>query len=105
MSKAIVLKAEERFDSGNADAFKAEAAREFEDGATVLVVDFSETRFIGSVGLGCLVSLLKRAAQCGAKVALCSLSPQVREIFEMTRLHRLFDIFESKEDAVASVED
>jgi anti-sigma B factor antagonist len=51
------------------------------------------------------VSLLKRAAQCGAKVALCSLSPQVREIFEMTRLHRLFDIFESKEDAVASVED
>jgi len=103
MSKMAVLKAEERFDSGNADAFKMKALEEFEGGSIVLLVDFSETRFVDSVGLGCLVSLLKHAAQRDAKVALCSLSPQVREIFEMTRLHRLFDIFNSKEDAEASL--
>jgi len=103
MSKMAILEAEERFDSGNADAFKMKALEEFDGGATVLLVDFSATRFVDSVGLGCLVSLLKRAAQRDAKVALCSLSPQVREIFEMTRLHRLFDIFDSQEDAGASM--
>ena len=103
MPKVEILDAPERLDASNADTFKERALGLLEAGG-VVVVDFSGTKFIDSVGLGCLVSLLKRAASNdGAKVVLCSLSPQVMQIFEMTRLHRLFEIFDTREDAEAAM--
>ncbi len=103
MPKVEILDAPKRLDASNVDAFKQRALGVLEEGK-VIVVDFSDTTFIDSVGLGCLVSLLKRAAsRDGAKVVLCSLTPQVTQIFEMTRLYRLFDVFDTKEDVEAAV--
>lgn len=103
MPKVEILDAPGRLDASNADVFK-EQALELLGAGGIVVVDFSGTTFIDSVGLGCLVSLLKKAASSdGAKVVLCSLSPQVMQIFEMTRLHRLFEVFDTRKDAEAAM--
>ena len=98
-----VLTVEERLDAGNVQDLKSGLNTLLENGGIGIIVDFSRTRFIDSIGLGALVSVLKSASLHDMKIALCSLSPQVRQIFELTRLYRLLDIFEDAEDAKAAM--
>ena len=101
--RVLVLKADERLDSNNADKFKSEIGEYVRGGGTALILDFTKTEFIDSIGLGALVSVLKLTNNNSAKVALCGLTPQVRQIFELTRLYRLFDIYENSREAEAAI--
>jgi len=97
-----IVRVAERLDSANVEEFKQQAQAGLASAAG-LVVDFSATRFIDSVGLGALVSLLKSCSQRRVPIALAALSPQVRQIFELTRLYRLFDIYDTPEQACSGL--
>lgn len=56
------------------------------------VVDLKEVDYIDSSGLGVLVAIQKRALQNGGKVVIRGLRGTVRELFEMTRLTKVFEI-------------
>jgi anti-sigma B factor antagonist len=66
-----------------------------------IAVDMSEVDFIDSSFLGVLVSAMKTAQQTGHKIALFAMRPNVRAIFDLTRLDKLISIL-SDEDAVKS---
>lgn len=68
-----------------------------------IVFDFSKVDFIDSSGLGLIVSAFRRTQERDGNVALFGLTPQVRAIFELTRLHRIFDIFETESQALESL--
>jgi len=92
----------ERLDAASVEEFRGVCARILdEEGVRGLVLDFSETNFVDSVGLGYLVSLLKTCNQRGIGLALAAFTPQVRQIFDLTRLYRLFEIFETTAQAEA----
>ena len=103
MADFKILEVDERLDSENVDDVKSEAMKVIDAGRGGIILDMSDTKFIDSIGLGALVSILKQAAQKDMKIILCSLSPQVRQIFELTRLYRLFDIFDSVDEALKSI--
>lgn len=69
----------------------------------VLAIDMSKVTFIDSSALGLIVSTFRRNQEAGSKFCLFGMSPQVRAVFELTRLHRIFDIFEAEEQALASL--
>jgi anti-sigma B factor antagonist len=98
-----MLKLAERLDSSNSDVFKKEAVAVLDADFPGLIIDFSGTKFVDSIGLGALVSILKQSALKQKKVVLASLSPQVRQIFELTRLYRLFEIFATVDDAMTAM--
>lgn len=56
------------------------------------VVDLKNVDYIDSSGLGVLVAIQKRALQNGGKVIIKGLRGTVRELFEMTRLTKVFEI-------------
>ncbi len=93
---------EERLDAHNADELKQELGRLFEAGRTNVVVDLKEVRFIDSSGLGALVSGFKNASARQADLKLSGMQSQVRSMFELTRLHRVFDIYTTMDEALAS---
>ncbi|MFA5205158.1 MAG: STAS domain-containing protein [Lentisphaeria bacterium] len=97
-SQIVIATVNERLDSAGAGEFKAEIAT-LARTAKGIVVDLSKTVFIDSAGLGALVSLLKNCTQQDIRLYLAGLTPQVRQIFELTRLYRLFDIFETTDQA------
>jgi anti-sigma B factor antagonist len=104
--KSSVLKVSKRLDASNSAEFKSEAVSIL-DGPAIrfLVIDFSETGFLDSAGLGALVSILKNVSQSKDKrLALASLSPHVRQIFELTKLYRLFEIYNSVDEAVSELD-
>ncbi len=93
---------EERMDAHNSGDLKEQMLQLFDDGKCNLVIDLSEVRFVDSSGLGALVSGFKNASARDGSLKLCSLQPQVRSMFELTRLHRVFEIFASVDEALES---
>ncbi len=93
---------EERLDAHNADFLKKELGRLFEAGKTGVVVDLKEVRFVDSSGLGALVSGFKNASARQASLKLTGLQSQVKSMFELTRLHRVFDIYSTIDEAMAA---
>ena len=93
---------EERLDAHNSGELKAQMLTLFEDGRTNLVVDLQEVRFVDSSGLGALVSGFKNASARSGNLKLSGLQPQVKSMFELTRLHRVFEIFPAAGEALAS---
>jgi anti-sigma B factor antagonist len=93
--------------SGRFDAQTAPSVAEWlEDIAATtpgqVVVDLAEATFLDSSALAVLVRAVKRCRMRGGDVRLSGMQPSVRLIFELTRLDRAFDMFASKDEAVAS---
>lgn len=93
---------EERLDAHNSGELKAQMLGLFEEGKNNLVVDMQEVRFVDSSGLGALVSGFKNASARSGNLKLSGLQPQVKSMFELTRLHRVFEIFPNAQEALAS---
>ena len=65
-----------------------------------VVVDLGNVEFIDSSGLGALISSLKVLRGNGGDLVLCSMSSQVHTVFEITRLLRVFEVFNDVETAL-----
>ncbi|MDZ4656272.1 MAG: STAS domain-containing protein [Bythopirellula sp.] len=72
------------FDDINAALGKSEEDR--------VVVDFSPVQFMASSALGKLVQLNKKATEFKVKLKFCGITPQIYEVFKITKLHKVFDI-------------
>ena len=64
-----------------------------------LVLDFSNVKFLSSAVLGLLIKLSKRIYERDGWLRLCSISPKIYEIFRITRLTKIFDIYEDIKSA------
>jgi anti-sigma B factor antagonist len=97
---AIIQVREARLDAHNSGELKSTMQQLFEAGNKHLLVDLQEVRFIDSSGLGALVSGFKNATTNQGTLKLCTLQPQVKSMFELTRLHRVFEIYNTVEEAL-----
>ena len=68
------------------------------------VIDLAQVDFVDSSGLVALVTGLRAAHQSGCRLLLCNVQPQVRIIFELTRLDEVFEIVESYKAILTTVE-
>ncbi len=99
---SIILVREERVDAHNSNDLKDGLKDLFDEGKKNVLVDLRDVRFIDSSGLGALVSGLKNAISHQGTLKLSALQPQVKSMFELTKLHRVFDIYSNTEDAMES---
>ncbi|QLE41843.1 STAS domain-containing protein [Nostoc sp. C052] len=89
--------------SGILDGIRGnELRREVSDillaGADVLLIDMKEVKFIDSSGLGSLVSAMQMVRSANGKLFVCSVSDQVRMLFELTKMDRIFQTFADQDD-------
>ncbi|HEY9828722.1 MAG TPA: STAS domain-containing protein [Stenomitos sp.] len=99
----IIFVREERLDAHNSDELKAEINKQFENGRKDILVDLKDVRFIDSSGLGVLVSGFKNASAKQGTLKLSGLQTQVKSMFELTRLHRVFDIYPTIDEALENM--
>jgi anti-sigma B factor antagonist len=98
----VLFVREDRIDANNSEELKIEVRQLFENGTKDLIIDLKEVLFIDSSGLGVLVSGYKNASTRHGSFKLSSLQAQVKSMFELTRLQRVFDIFMTVDDALQS---
>lgn len=85
---------------GNRQELKQKVLDELEGGERKFVVDFANTGYIDSSGLGVLVSLSKKIREQGGELRLANLNEDLRTLFELTKLDTLFRIAGSREEAM-----
>lgn len=71
-------------------------------GASSLVLDLSMTTFLDSMALGVLLSGMKQLRARGGRFRVVAPSPEIRRIFEITLLDRVFDLDSTREDALVA---
>jgi anti-sigma B factor antagonist len=76
-------------------------AEVIDDGHTCIVVDLTATDFLDSTGLGALVSALKRLRMKDGEIRIVCSSGQVRKVFQITSLDRVFPMHDSVDDALS----
>jgi anti-sigma B factor antagonist len=85
---------------GNRQELKQQVLEQLEDGDQKFVIDFANTGYIDSSGLGVLVSLSKKIREQGGELRLSSLNDDLRTLFELTKLDTLFRITDNKQQAL-----
>ena len=65
-----------------------------------VIVDFSGVSYIDSSGLATLIEMFQRLKKIGGHLRFSSMDQKVKNIFEVTKLHKLFEIFDSREQAL-----
>ena len=68
-----------------------------------LVINLSKVKWISSTGLGILVSARSRFAKEGGVVKLCHPNDRVLGILQVTRLNLIFDVYDTEQEAIASL--
>lgn len=71
-----------------------------EDDRKRIVLDFSNVEYLSSAALGKLITMDKKVKANGGKLRLCSIRPDIYEVFAITKLNKLFDIKDTQEDAL-----
>tara|TARA_B100001964_G_C13996361_1_gene492940 strand:+ start:170 stop:517 length:348 start_codon:yes stop_codon:yes gene_type:complete len=92
-----ILQCGGNLDADSVGSFKQVTNGLVDEGSINLVVDCADLDFVDSMGLGALISLLRRVRQREGDLKVAALSEDVKTIFEITRLHRLFEVCETTE--------
>ena len=96
-SDVKVLQPQGILDGTKASNFRQEISEIVLTGADTILIDFQDVSFMDSSGLGALVLSLKTVRAAGSKLVICSINEQIRILFELTSMDRVFDIFENRE--------
>ncbi len=97
-----ILQCKGSLDADTVTAFKKITYDLVEQGNSQFVVDCTNLNFVDSMGLGVLISLLRRVRQKQGDVKVAALNDDVKTIFEITRLHRLFEVCQDADSAIGA---
>jgi anti-sigma B factor antagonist len=101
---AVVTIPVAELDAANTAEFKRDMASVL-DAHTKVVLDLTRLRFIDSSGLGAFLSCLRKLNEKQGDLKLCGMSKQVRMAFELVRMHRILDIYGTREEATRAFQD
>ena len=68
-----------------------------------IVVDLREVTYVDSSGLATLVEMLKKTKVQGGSLGLASMPEKIKSLFEITKLDKLFSVFQNQQDAVTRI--
>jgi anti-sigma B factor antagonist len=83
-----------------ADVLKDKLFEEIKKGNNRIVINLNNVDFTDSSFLGALLAGHKFAVENSGGIALSDLKPQVKNVFEVTYMNKIFDVFETVEKAV-----
>ena len=66
-----------------------------------LLLNFENVEYLSSAALGKLITLNKKIREENGQLKLCNIREQIYEVFRITKLNKIFDIYESEERALA----
>ena len=93
----------DHLDMGNAETFVDTISPTLET-ATNILLDMRQLQFVDSAGLGALMACRRLLSSSGGELTLCGMSKKVRSVFDISRMHRLFRIAASLEEAMPTTE-
>ena len=101
VGNVLKVSVEGRLVASCSEEFKDAMFNRLRDAKRVLL-DLRKMGHIDSSGLGALVSVLQWVNSNGGTLKLSGLQPRPKIVFDITKVYRVFEIFETEEEAIAS---
>ena len=98
----IVMQLPEQLTHAEVKAFCSELQPLLENDRPRIVLDASQVRYVDSAGVEMLLHCMEEAMKRDGDVKLAAVSPEAAVILELMRVDRLFEVFDSTDEAVQS---
>lgn len=99
LGSARLIDVRGRVDSSNAIEFEHSLVPLFNGTSADSIMDLSSLDYISSAGLRVILIIAKRARVERARIILCGLSPNVREVFEISGFMKILDVAATRAEA------
>lgn len=85
-------------DATKSQEFRQEVIKLLESKPKIVLVDLKNISFMDSSGLGALVLAFKTLRASDTKLVLCSINEQIKILFELTGMDKVFEIFSNQDE-------
>src|SRR5579863_5228453 len=103
LEKAVLLTVSGRMDAESAHEFERACEQWVTRGAKHLIADLDGLQYVSSMGLRSFLSVAQKLQSASGSLILCGLHGLPRQVFEMTRLIGVFPVFETSQQALATL--
>jgi anti-sigma B factor antagonist len=102
LDKTTIFDVSGDIDFGNSQEVRQLVLREIRESHTArVIVNLRQVRYIDSSGVASLVEGLKASRDLDSRFILIGLSTSAREVLQLSRLLKVFEIYENEEQALA----
>jgi anti-sigma B factor antagonist len=91
-----------RFNALIAEPVKEQLKGYYQKPQTKLILNLEDIDFVDSTGFGVFLSIMKTANNSYSYFKICSIKPEVMELFKLLKLHNVFEIYNTLDDCVSS---
>jgi anti-anti-sigma factor len=85
------------------EKIERECRRQLEAGCRALIIDFSDTELVNSIGISILLGIIDAAEKSGAQVVFSDVNKQTVELFEMLGLTRHVALAKDEDEAISTL--
>ncbi|BDU50642.1 STAS domain-containing protein [Haliovirga abyssi] len=100
--KVTIVKIDGEVDVYTSISLKKELNKLLEDNKNRLLINLEKVSYMDSSGLGVLVAMLKKSRKEKGNLKITNLTESIRKIFELTRLNKFFEIFNTEAEGLKS---
>jgi anti-anti-sigma factor len=100
----LTLSVSGKLDTSSAKAFEQAILGWIESGERRIIIDLAQLDYVSSTGLRVFLLANKRLSTANGRIALCSLTDQVKEVFDIAGFSSIFSIYGSHEDAAKDLQ-
>ena len=101
----LIVKTEDRIDGANAREFQVDLEAAIDPDDRGLVLDLEQLSYVSSAGLRVILLTAKTLRKQNGKLAVCSLSDSVREVFEISGFDKIIPVHDNQAEAAAALAD
>ncbi|HKV35817.1 MAG TPA: STAS domain-containing protein [Pyrinomonadaceae bacterium] len=87
------------------EKIERECRRQLDCGCRALVIDFSDTKLVNSIGISILLGIIDVAEKSGARIVFSEVNNQTIQLFEMLGLTRHVALAKDESEALLSLSD
>ncbi len=103
VDNAQIITLHGRLDSNTSAEFETLATSQLTAEAPRMVISFSGLDYISSAGLRVILILAKKIRQAQGRLALCEMSPSIREVFDISGFLSILTVRNSQDEALAEM--
>ncbi|NLC58542.1 MAG: STAS domain-containing protein [Armatimonadetes bacterium] len=97
-----VIKLEGEVDIYTCPQLKDTIIHLIDEGEYHIIIDMEKVPYIDSAGLGVLVGARRRVGEHDGSISIVNPNPSVYKVLEITRLTKIFDVYQDRDAALAA---
>jgi len=101
--RTLVMTPNGRLDAAAAQAFLDRLSSCIDGGETSVLLDLAHLDYISSAGLRVLLTATKRLQAGDGRFAVCALTPNVREVFQVSGFDTIIEVHPDRSTALQSL--